>query len=223
MLLSKKYPGLPCRDSNRGPTSTLWQAGALTAYCPDTGPSPHTDCSSCPCSDQPFESQTLSWNMEANTERRITEKGLFSFRLSSLCVKYPRERSGRIKTQKRCYLVFLSVEALLVADPNECWFVTFFVFFLCVNYTFLMWGAANDTRSIFVSIMLYLSTSFHWSIEQLICGALMFWSSMLCPVLLLICRGNSCLFHLGERESFTCSIEDYLPSRRKLGSGGGGG
>ncbi len=43
LLLNKKYPKLPCCDSNWGaPTSTLWQAGALTTYLGGNGQAPHT-------------------------------------------------------------------------------------------------------------------------------------------------------------------------------------
>ena len=61
-----------------------------------------------------------------------------SLSLSSLCVTYPRWRSVRLKTQKLFFLVFLlSVEALLVADPDIFLICNIFFFslslFLCVE------------------------------------------------------------------------------------------
>jgi hypothetical protein len=46
---------------------------------------------------------------------------LFSLSLSSLNVIYPRERSVRIKTQKRFFLVFLlALEAILLVYVRSC-------------------------------------------------------------------------------------------------------
>jgi hypothetical protein len=49
--------------------------------------------------------------------------------LSSLCVFYPGGRSVCIKTKMVFFVLLLSVEALLEADPKEFSFGTFNVFF----------------------------------------------------------------------------------------------
>ncbi len=51
----------------------------------------------------------------------------------NLSQKIPR--SVRIEAKKRYFLVFLlSVEPILMVDPNELWFLTFYIFILLVFF-----------------------------------------------------------------------------------------
>ena len=111
--------------------------------------------------------------------------------LMRYCVIYPRERSVRIKTQKRFFLVFLlSLKALLQTDPNEFWFGPFYVFSLSISFLCVIKAKLVDIYSIVEPLNLYVYRStalrfdqflfFYWCREPLIYSTLMFRSLINC-------------------------------------------